>query len=197
MSRLFQKLTLARHKFFLRNYFRRAVLSLPAAQRRRESRLMARRLSRLPAFRRARTVALYLSLPHEPNTAPLLRLCRQHKKRVAVPAADPASRRLRFVLLPPARVRFSRNAYGIAEPAGPRVFLPPQALDLAVVPGRAFTPRGDRLGSGGGYYDRFLKQHPRLSTIALAHSVQLTPSLPLAPHDRRVAVVVTPSKVFR
>ncbi len=158
---------------------------------------MARRLSRLPAFRRARTVALYLSLPHEPDTRPLIELCRRSGKKVAVPAVDPPGRCLRFVLLPPARVRFSRNAYGIAEPAGTRVFLPPQALDLVVVPGRAFTPRGDRLGSGGGYYDRFLKEHPRLFTAALAHSAQLTACLPLAPHDRAVRAVVTPTQVFR
>ena len=75
----------ARHKHFLRGYFRGAVLAMPAAVRRQEVERMVRGLASLPAFRRARTVGLYLSLPSEVDTAPVLALCRRARKGVAVP----------------------------------------------------------------------------------------------------------------
>jgi 5-formyltetrahydrofolate cyclo-ligase len=64
------------------------------------------------------------------------------------------------------------------------------SLDLVVVPGLAFTTRGDRLGRGAGYYDRFLASLPRrVSTLALAFTCQMRDHLPAEPHDQRVGAV--------
>ncbi|HNI57605.1 MAG TPA: 5-formyltetrahydrofolate cyclo-ligase, partial [Elusimicrobiota bacterium] len=67
--------------------------------------------------------------------------------------------------------------------------------DLLVVPGTAFTPVGDRLGAGGGYFDRFLARSS-VQTAALAFPEQIATRLPARPHDRRVGVVVTANRTY-
>lgn len=74
----------------------------------------------------------------------------------------------------------------------------PDVVDVVVVPGVAFTPAGDRLGQGGGWYDRFL---PRLRrecvTIGVGFAPQLVDDLPTEPHDVRLDLVVTDAGIAR
>ncbi|MEZ4322010.1 MAG: 5-formyltetrahydrofolate cyclo-ligase [Myxococcota bacterium] len=60
----------------------------------------------------------------------------------------------------------------------------------AIVPGLAFDASGARLGYGGGYYDRWLADHP-VHTVGLAYTVQILPSVPTEPHDRRLDRILT------
>lgn len=70
--------------------------------------------------------------------------------------------------------------------------LPPETVDLFLVPGVAFTADGRRLGRGGGYYDRLL-QHRRATSTALGvcFSVQVIDDLPIEAHDQRLDAVIT------
>jgi 5-formyltetrahydrofolate cyclo-ligase len=68
----------------------------------------------------------------------------------------------------------------------------PLTIDLVIVPGTAFTAGGDRLGQGGGWYDRFLRTvRPTCVTIGVAFEPQLLEKLPIEPHDIRLDLVVT------
>ncbi|PIE34450.1 MAG: 5-formyltetrahydrofolate cyclo-ligase [Ilumatobacter coccineus] len=68
----------------------------------------------------------------------------------------------------------------------------PRQVDVVIVPGVGFTPDGDRLGQGGGWYDRFLAQlRPGTPTIGVCFAEQLQTTLPTEPHDVRVDRVVT------
>jgi len=63
--------------------------------------------------------------------------------------------------------------------------------DVVVVPGVAFTVDGDRLGQGGGWYDRFLPAvRPECTTVGVAFAEQIVDSLPIEPHDVRIDRVV-------
>ena len=68
--------------------------------------------------------------------------------------------------------------------------------ELVFVPLLAFTPRGERLGQGGGHYDRWLEANPSAVPIGLAWDCQLVDSLPSEPHDRLLRAVVTPTRLF-
>ncbi|MGH7858433.1 MAG: 5-formyltetrahydrofolate cyclo-ligase, partial [Candidatus Binatia bacterium] len=71
---------------------------------------------------------------------------------------------------------------------------------VVVVPGVAFSPRGDRLGRGGGHYDRALGAPPLVGSaraIGFAFDLQVVDEIPLEPHDVRVGVVVTEKRVLR
>lgn len=82
-------------------------------------------------------------------------------------------------------------AFGLLEPDSNRTtIVDPATIDLVIVPGLAFTRDGDRLGRGGGYYDRFLAGLPPLvATVALAFACQMRDHLPMEAHDRRVQSV--------
>jgi 5-formyltetrahydrofolate cyclo-ligase len=68
----------------------------------------------------------------------------------------------------------------------------PRTIDVVIVPGTAFTADGDRLGQGGGWYDRFLRTlPPNCVTIGVAFAPQLLDQLPVEPHDVRLDIVVT------
>ncbi len=67
----------------------------------------------------------------------------------------------------------------------------PSWPDVVVVPGVAFTAAGDRLGQGGGWYDRFLPGvRPDCTTVGVAFAEQIVASLPVEPHDVRIDQVV-------
>ena len=65
-----------------------------------------------------------------------------------------------------------------------------------LVPGLAFSRQGNRLGKGGGYYDKFLAKEPDHPTIALAYEFQMTDEVPCEEHDRPVSMIVTESGIY-
>lgn len=85
---------------------------------------------------------------------------------------------------------------------GPFGLLQPTNAANAVVPGFLFVPllgftaQGARLGQGGGHYDRWLAEHPGVPAVGLAWDTQLVDDLPLEPHDRALAAVVTPTRLY-
>ena len=66
-----------------------------------------------------------------------------------------------------------------------------------LIPGLAFSRTGNRLGKGGGYYDKFLTAEPDHLTVALAYEFQITDQVPVADHDRPVDVIVTETGISR
>jgi len=87
--------------------------------------------------------------------------------------------------------------FGLLQPGGgPQECVP----DVLFVPLVGFTETCERLGQGGGHYDRWLAEHPGRLTIGLAWDAQLiepASTLPLEPHDQRLDAVVTPSRIYR
>ena len=96
-----------------------------------------------------------------------------------------------------ARTPTTPGAFGIPEPSQDEPTLEPEDLDVLLVPGLAFTQSGDRLGQGGGYYDRLM---PRLrddaKRVGLCHGWQVVETLPTHPHDVRVTHIVTENETF-
>ncbi len=78
--------------------------------------------------------------------------------------------------------------FGIREPVGSELPPPP---DLILVPGLAFDRSGNRLGWGGGFYDRWLGTHPGVPRLGIGFSCQIVADLPGEPHDLRVDGVLT------
>jgi 5-formyltetrahydrofolate cyclo-ligase len=197
-KKIAEEVSVARYKHFLRNHMKAVVLSSPVAKRREVERRLSNRLARWPVFRRARVVGGYRSLPHEVGMAWFFALCQRMKKTVAVPVIHPDRGTLDFCFFNCGRTKEVRNVYGIFEPAPQeREVIDPSHLDLLLLPGRAFTSQGDRLGAGGGYYDRFLKKHPSIPTLGIAYNEQIRPKLPRSPLDKTVDAVLTPGRFYR
>jgi 5-formyltetrahydrofolate cyclo-ligase len=83
-------------------------------------------------------------------------------------------------------VSWPRGAFGIEEPPAHHPSADPASLDVIFVPGVAFGERGERLGMGAGFYDRYLSRAPRALRVALAFDFQLIPKIELEPWDQHV-----------
>ena len=176
-------------KAALRKTLRQRRRALAPAQRHQAARRAATHLARAASGWDARHVAIYLALPDEIDTRPLLARLLRQGCALYVPqvARDGAMRFAR--LRPGAPLR--RNRYGIAEPVAQAR---PARLDLIVLPLVAFDAAGRRLGMGGGYYDRLLARERaarRPLRVGYAFAAQEVATVPAAPHDIRLDAVVT------
>jgi 5-formyltetrahydrofolate cyclo-ligase len=169
--------------------------SLAAA--REDAEAIATHLLQAPEVRRAATVAVYISLPKEPGTGPLVEQLHALGRRLILPLLMPDND-LDWAVYegPEALVPASR---GLLEPAGPR--LGPDAIataDVVLCPGLAVDRRGIRLGRGGGSYDRALARVPVGTFVCTPlYEGELLDRVPAEDHDRPVTAAVTPEGVTR
>lgn len=133
-------------------------------------------------------VAIYAPLPHEVNLLPLLQEYPQH--RYVFPLCLP-EHQLRFHQICNPGQDMEPGAMGIPAPAAHTPAVEPEEIDLLIVPGVAFTRAGERLGYGGGYYDRYMPRCTRAQIIALAFDEQLVDTLPTESHDLRIPTIIT------
>ena len=135
-------------------------------------------------YREAKSVFIYVSVGKEPDTHALIRAALRDGKEVYVPRCreKPVMDAVRIFSADELRP----GVFGIPEPAadGPR----PGAVGLAVVPCVSVSPRGDRLGHGGGYYDAFLSGHP-CRTVCLCHKTLMSRDIPAGSRDVPVDAV--------
>jgi 5-formyltetrahydrofolate cyclo-ligase len=163
---------------------------------------MLRNALQLPEIRAARRIALYWPNDGEMDTQLLLKRLKRMRKRCYLPMLSSLSHdRLWFV---PVGARLRNNCFGIPEPMAPaRARLRAAELDLVFLPLVGFDRRGNRLGMGGGFYDRtfaFLRAHgawrrPRL--IGLAHACQEAERIEAAAWDVPLAAIVTDREIIR
>jgi 5-formyltetrahydrofolate cyclo-ligase len=83
--------------------------------------------------------------------------------------------------------------FGILQPAAEAEALVPDVLFVPLV---GFTPALERLGQGGGHYDRWIAEHPPTLAVGLAWDAQACETLPTEPHDKPLGAVVTPTRIY-
>ena len=153
----------------------------------RASRSLGEKFAACKQYQAAKTIYGYLPYNQEVRTVPMLEQALADGKQVAVPKVYGDT--MRFIYLTDL-TRVEKSPMGIPEPIddGP-VADDPTALVL--MPGLAFTAAGERMGYGGGYYDKFLAQEPDHPTVALCYDFQLVESLPTNDYDIPVDLVLT------
>jgi 5-formyltetrahydrofolate cyclo-ligase len=161
------------------------------------STILCHRIASLPEYQAARHVLIYLAMPGEVTVEALLRSCVGEAKQFYIPRCAP-ERRLAVHPYVPDETPLRSGPFGIREPDATQV---PEVdcdiLDMVVVPAVMLSETGDRLGYGGGYYDRFL---PRLSEscvrLGALPEALVRPSLPRDPWDVPLDTIVTESRTF-
>ena len=118
-------------------------------------------------------------------------------KQLCLPRVDRSSRRLELHIVENLARDMQSGVWGIREPRAecPRADL--TGIDFVLVPGVAFTARCERLGYGGGFYDRLIPrfaQRPPL--VAAAFGVQMCETVPVDINDQRVDVVITENSFY-
>ncbi|MCC5854579.1 MAG: 5-formyltetrahydrofolate cyclo-ligase [Idiomarina sp.] len=149
------------------------------------------------------TVALYLAQDGELNLAPLIEALWERGVRTVLPVLHPVCQGHLLFLDFYADTPMVTNRYGILEPelATQRV-VPLGEIDLLLAPLVAFDAEGNRLGMGGGFYDRTLAGwqrglYPHLQAIGVAHDCQKVANIPKRDWDIPLPIVITPSKVWQ
>jgi 5-formyltetrahydrofolate cyclo-ligase len=161
------------------------------------ARALAEHVLGTPEVRRAATVAAYVSVGTEPGTSELLDALAGLGKRVVLPVVLPDLDLDWAVYHGPTSLAPARM--GLLEPVGPR--LGPDSVgtaDLLLIPGLAVSQSGDRMGRGGGCYDRALGRVPVGTPVwVLLYDDEVGVDVPVEPHDRPVTGAITPSGIHR
>lgn len=141
-------------------------------------------------------VAIFLAGPREPNLDGFGRYLQ--KAGVEVFAPSMANSRAPFALIAPDWSNVAKNNLGWREPCSGvgGSSLQASALDAIFLPGLAFDLKGNRLGQGGGWYDRALEQlSPQVICAGVGFDFQIVDALPHEPHDRNVSLIVTEKRI--
>lgn len=168
----------------LRRRHRAARRRLSASQQRWHAEAVRRFFLASPLAWRSRRIAAYLSVDGEVDLRPLLGSLQGMGKLVALPVIGRNNWMSFFAHRPEAPL--TRNRFGIEEPAPGAPWINTRALDLVLAPLVAFDEQGNRLGMGGGFYDRHfggLPERLRPLLVGVAHEVQCADALPAAPWD--------------
>ncbi|MCG3461199.1 5-formyltetrahydrofolate cyclo-ligase [Xenorhabdus bovienii] len=153
-----------------------------------------------PKIQQANKIALYLAFDGELDTRPLIQQFWQQNKQVYLPVLHPFSQHHLLFLHYHPETSLNCNRFNIEEPPlDVRQVLPVSELDVMFIPLVAFDSTGQRLGMGGGFYDRTLAkwQQQNFYPIGLAHDFQLVNSLPSASWDIPLPEIITPEKIWR
>lgn len=175
----------------LREQVRAQLSRMSAEDRINKSHQICRLVMDSEEFRQASVVMVFLSMPHEVDTTPLILQGWRQGKTIAVPKVSWTQRHMIPVEIQSLETGLETTFQGLRNPTEgvPVLF---EEIDLVLTPGLAFDIRGNRLGRGGAYYDRFFKS-PGLSASrwALAFSLQVFEEIPTGPEDEPVDVIVT------
>ena len=184
----------------LRQYIRQLRRQLsPAAQQQAATALVTQALS-LAQVASSQHIALYLANDAELDTFPLIQALWQQGKQVYLPVLHPFSAGYLLFVQYQQDTLLYPNKFGIPEPLPACHRLRPvNQLDLIFTPLVAFDAAGNRLGMGGGFYDRTLAQlapDSHCQVIGLAHNCQQVDAVPGEAWDIPLQQIITPGKYF-
>lgn len=191
--------SVVRAKTAIRETIIRKRKALGDIERNEKSLSIARRLFELDAFKESEAVFCFLSLSHEVQTTAIFSEAFRLGKEVFVPLVNAREDRLQVARIPSLDIEFVAGKHGIREPA-PKVreIVSPSCVDLVIAPGLVFDVRGNRIGYGGGYYDKLLKEMSRdVIRIGIGYDFQILDSAPHSDLDEPVQFVVTETKTLR
>lgn len=168
--------------------------NLSTEDRRDASAAIADRVLNSNVFRRARNVGCYIATAHEVDTREIILRARAMKKRIFAPVMTKTQRMLFKEVS--ANGDVCKNSYGIMEPVTGDV-IAPKDLDVVLAPCVVFDALGNRIGMGGGYFDRtfaFLRHRRhffRPKMLGLAFECQKVEKINANPWDIRVFLTIT------
>ncbi len=179
----------------LRNQAKRKRNALHDTTRQAAEQAIYARLFNHTAFKAAKGVHCYLNLRHEVKTHAVFATCHGLEKRCFVPIQQ-TNNTLSYAPYCLGQT-LSKKRFGVLEPQITSPLPAPEAIELVIMPGLAFAANGMRLGSGKGFYDRWLA-HLKTTRrgglpllIGLGYGVQVLPNLVRQPHDILLDWIIT------
>lgn len=151
----------------------------------------------------AERIALYHSFGAELGTQPLMDALLAAGKKLCLPVLHPFAKGHLLMLNVEPHSEYQLNTFGIPEPPlDVRNVVRLSEIDCMLVPLVGFDLNGQRIGMGGGFYDRTLAgwahgRYPNLHVLGLAHDCQQVDRIPTQPWDVALGGVITPTQSWR
>ena len=170
----------------LRALMKQKLRRLSPVDRVEKSKAIIERIKLQPAFRDAKVVMFFYPIQNEPDLRSLFEEFKD-RKTIILPVVHRKEIEMRIYT---DKAHMRAGHFGVPEPTG-EIFV--GNPDLIIVPGIAFDKDLNRLGRGGGYYDRFLKRFDKTTKFAVAYDFQLVKKVPARSHDVKVDRIITDS----
>lgn len=168
--------------------------ALPSAQREAANAALCKTIAALDCFQRADRILLYAAFNGEADLSALAETARRSGKTVAYPICGED---FSLTAAIPAADGWEIGAYGIRTPMRAKSrCLPPDQLDLVLVPCTAFDAVCRRVGMGKGYYDRYLPRCTQAVKLGIAYEVQRVPRAAADTQDQRLDAFVTEEHIY-
>ena len=140
---------------------------------------------------------IYLPLPDEVDISPVALRGWQEEKIIAAPKLTWDRRHMLPIRIQSLEIGITPTRAGVREPAeGEPIAI--ESLDMVLVPALVFDTKGNRIGRGAGFYDRFLAS-PEFKgvSVGVAFEEQVVDNLPVEPHDVPVDMLITDERLIR
>lgn len=185
--------TIAQQKRLLRHKMSGLRKGLKTIDLQEKSQVICKRLMELPEFLVSQKCLFYLPMEGEILTQPMINGSLDLGKEVYLPLVDTENRGLKICRIASLEIEFVKNSFGIQEPAERHWdFVDACELDFILAPGLAFSPKGGRIGYGGGYYDRLLQDcSSDVIFVAGAFAFQVEDEIPQDSADIPVSKILT------
>lgn len=152
-------------------------------------------LFELDVVKEAKTVFIYRSMGKELNTQPLIDFALENGKRVALPRVVSLKEGMRAHEYN-AGDELEKSKYGAEEPLADSPVVTASEMDLIIMPCVTCNNRGERIGYGGAFYDRFLREFNGVTVLPYFHELQ-TFEIPMEEHDMKMNYVITEDSVVK
>lgn len=189
-------MTLSEDKSALRSQVLTKRRELPLDTILAGSRAITERIQTWPRFLHARTVMGYLAMSGEPVLDELLSTAIAAGKTVCVPLMGSVYGHMEAAAIDSFDHLISgRIGVRMPDPTHAKIVFP-EAIDLILTPGVVFDVKGNRIGMGAGYYDRFLVRAPQAARVGIAWNMQVYDCIPRAEHDILMQWLVTEDQII-
>lgn len=158
-----------------------------------KSQIIVRKILSLKEYISCSKLCLYSPIKNEVNIISLAESALAAGKAVYLPKVE--GNIMNFCIYNHS-VNLCKGAFGILEPESSSILYDDFKSTLVIMPGAVFSEKRERIGYGGGYYDRFLSEHAECTAVAVAYDFQVTSELPSEKHDIKPQKIVTENRII-
>ena len=180
----------------LRKYIQRKRDSLSLKEREKKSKDAVEKFIRTKDYINSKNILIYYPFRSEIDTTIIIKDALSKNKKIILPKVD--NNKLSLYFVNDISVQLEKGNYGILEPV-PSLCRRAKVtdIDLAVIPGVGFDKNLNRLGYGGGFYDKLVPCLPdRVKKIALCFDIQVVLDIPTFKNDKKIDILITESTIY-
>lgn len=159
--------------------------------------LIFKQLIESDIYNKSKKIFTYVSFGSEIDTIKFIKYALNDNKEIYVPKTDKTKKEMVAIRIN-SLDNMSVDNWGILEPKSVDKNKIGEDFDLILMPGLAFDRKGNRIGYGGGYYDKYLSQFKEISNkLVLAYDFQIVNNIENEPHDIKVNCIITNNEFIK